>query len=288
LALFTGLVLSYFFSGNIKIDGQEITFGQAGSLLALVSKNATPENLKTFHQGWMLAIYSLFHAVCAIVSFNYALGCLFDERKDRSTLFWRSLPVRDWETVLAKVAMICLIIPAAFLAATMLLQLLSLLLLALIASNSALNVQTYVFGPANISFTWLWQAVSQLITSLWVLPVFAWCLLCSAYSKQRPILFAAVVPMLLVMVAGLVRLNDLIKTAMGSSNPIGAFVKQYFGRAVDAVLPFRGGVKSMMPLSFDGLWSHLYSTPMIVGVFVAVALICTSIWIRRYREDAAL
>ena len=37
--------------------------------------------------------------------FFFCLGTLFDERKDRSVLFWKSLPVSDGETVLSKVAM---------------------------------------------------------------------------------------------------------------------------------------------------------------------------------------
>ena len=36
------------------------------------------------------------------VVFFYCLGSLYDERKDRSVLFWKSLPVSDRDTVLSK------------------------------------------------------------------------------------------------------------------------------------------------------------------------------------------
>jgi ABC-2 type transport system permease protein len=41
--------------------------------------------------------------VLSFVIFFYLLGALYDDRRDRSILFWKSLPLSDTSTVLSKV-----------------------------------------------------------------------------------------------------------------------------------------------------------------------------------------
>ena len=50
--------------------------------------------------------------VLGVVVFFFCLGALFDDRKDRSVLFWKSLPISDQATVLSKVAMALVVAPA--------------------------------------------------------------------------------------------------------------------------------------------------------------------------------
>ncbi len=48
-----------------------------------------------------------------IVAFFYCLGALYNERRDRSILFWKSLPVSNTTVVLSKAAIPFLVLPAA-------------------------------------------------------------------------------------------------------------------------------------------------------------------------------
>src|SRR5678815_2491086 len=51
-----------------------------------------------------LGIAQLISAFTCIVVFFYLIDCLFTERRDRSILFWKSLPLSDTQTVLSKLA----------------------------------------------------------------------------------------------------------------------------------------------------------------------------------------
>ena len=106
----------------------------------------------------------------------YSLSTFADERKDRSLIFWRSLPVSDLTTVLSKVFVVTLIVPLMVLPYIILLQ--------LVAMTSA-----SIFFATNdiVSFGWLWG--SYIITdwfriifslwaqALWSLPLFLWLML---------------------------------------------------------------------------------------------------------------
>ena len=51
---------------------------------------------------WTAALVLPILIAALFVCFGYLVDCLYAERKDRSILFWRSLPVSDRDTVLAK------------------------------------------------------------------------------------------------------------------------------------------------------------------------------------------
>jgi ABC-2 type transport system permease protein len=56
---------------------------------------------------WVAVLY----VAAAIVGAFVALDCLYAERKDRSILFWKSLPVSDGLTVLSKFLVIVVVAP---------------------------------------------------------------------------------------------------------------------------------------------------------------------------------
>src|SRR5712675_3421889 len=62
----------------------------------------------------MMLIFTVF-----IVGVFYCLDALHGERRDRSILFWKSLPVSDFTTVLSKVSIPLLVIPLLSFAITL-------------------------------------------------------------------------------------------------------------------------------------------------------------------------
>lgn len=287
VVMFVLMLAGGIWNGVFQVDSQNFS---AQSLSAVIAKGGVAA-LALFHQGWMFLTFMLFHAVAGVVMFAYALSCLFDERKDRSTLFWRSLPVRDWETVAAKSLMLLIVIPLIYLVTLMLLQIMLVLLLTVLCWARGLNATELIFSVIPFAKVQLWQFASQMLTSLWVLPVFAWCLFCSSYAKQRPFLFATLIPGALIVMLALLNFNNLIGTFNGTG-PAGMLRSQTFDRALSAITPsigvnvkFETLLKS--GLEFGPLLDRLMSVPMLLGLVVGLGLLAATAYVRRYREDAA-
>ena len=111
-----------------------------------------------------------------IVAFAYCLSALNAERRDRSILFWKSLPVSDLTTVLAKAAVPTIIIPVVAFAAILATQ-----LVVLLASATSWNAAgdvistTLIYGP--------------LVLGLWYAPIYGWLLLVSSWAKRGAFLW---------------------------------------------------------------------------------------------------
>jgi ABC-2 type transport system permease protein len=66
--------------------------------------------------------------IALLVGIFYSLDALHSERRDRSILFWKSLPVSDFATVLSKASIPLVVLPLLTFAITVALQLIMLLL----------------------------------------------------------------------------------------------------------------------------------------------------------------
>ncbi len=285
--MFVLTIASSVWNGAFKLNSHSLTV----AALAQVVATKGPEGLVLAHKAWMFSLFLLFHGVAGIVMFAYALGCLFDERKDRSTLFWRSLPVRDWETVAAKAFTLLVVIPMVFMVSLMLLQMLIAMFLVVMCWANKLDASQLVLSVIPFGKVQLWQLVSQLTTNLWVLPIFAWCLFCSAVAKQRPFLLSTLVPGMLAAVLGVLNLSNIMGTLKGAG-PAGFVWEHYFKRALEAFTPGTGvNIKPdallRSGLEFTPIWDRLASTPMLIGLVIGIALLCATAYVRRYREDAA-
>ena len=149
----------------------------------------------------------------------YSLSTFADERKDRSLIFWRSLPVSDLTTVLSKVFIVTLIVPLMVIPYIILLQ--------LVAMTSA-----SIFFATNdiVSFGWLWG--SYIITdwfriifslwaqALWSLPLFLWLMLAGTYAA-RPIAGAIVPPVILIVLEGVIFKTNLVLEFIENRSKIG-------------------------------------------------------------------
>ncbi len=256
--------------------------------LLLVSKARESGSVELIHQGWMLGINMLFRLVMICVMLSYALGCLFEERKDKSTLFWRSLPVRDWETVLAKVCMLLVVIPVTYLLATILTQLIAAGLWAIAVVSHGLSASELVFGRMNFLRYQGWQTIGLVNSVLLVSPVFAWCMFCSGYVRQRPFLMAMGVPFLAWLSFQTLNIFSAVGNVLGGGDFL--FGKQYFARMFEAAIPirqFNSGKDGKSIIGFDYLQESFVSADLWFGVVIAIALLAAVAWVRRYREDVA-
>jgi ABC-2 type transport system permease protein len=137
----------------------------------------------------MAALAAQIFLVSAITCFVYLLDCLYSERKDRSILFWKSLPVSDAHTVLVKYAVGMVIVPVAVFILTM-------VAFALIWGAMTLGVPAFATLTATATHVSWWDALLSMLgmlaaSLLWYAPVGAWFMLVSVASRRAPMLMAS-------------------------------------------------------------------------------------------------
>jgi ABC-2 type transport system permease protein len=284
------LVVSLISNGAFKVNNLALSAKTLERLLA-----QGPEKLALIHESMLLGFFVIFHVACGIVIWVYCLSSLFDERKDRSTLFWRSMPVRDWESVLSKALMATVVIPSIFLVAIAIVQIALYGLLILIAWQHKLDATTLIWQPMQLGRISFLQALTMFASKLWALPVIGWFLLCSAYAKQRPMLLAIVVPGLAILAGYLINLQNLVLYVFGAEDSMQAAFKGIGGRFLGLLFPTHYDFNKSLDieklegsiLNLHSILSPLWSVPGLIGIAIGCAFIAAAAWVRRYREDAA-
>lgn len=124
-----------------------------------------------------------------VVSVFYAVDALYGERRDRSVLFWKSMPVSDTMTVLAKLSIPMLVLPLVTFAVTFVTQLF-MLLLGLMGAGAGLWAQ---LGLLQMWWGELFHMVA--FHGIWWAPFWGWLLLASAWARRAPLLWATLPPL---------------------------------------------------------------------------------------------
>ena len=181
----------------------------------------------------------------------YALDTLYGERRDRSILFWKSLPVSDTTTVLAKLTVPLVISPLITFAVT--------------AITFAATMPFAPLGAPLLRTSWLVLYHMFTVHALWYAPLFGWMFIVSAWAKRAPFVWALVPAFLLVFVERMI---------LGTSK-LGAFLTRHMTISPDAIV--RQGTMPidphthLTPLAFvsdPGLWVGLSLTALLVGLAI--------------------
>jgi len=219
----------------------------------------------------------LLMAIGFLVAFFYSLDALHGERRDRSILFWKSLPVSDLTTVLSKASVPLAVVPLLVFAITVALQIVMLLLSMaslLISGQSAATVWTQVpLFQLQIVFFYVLA-----VTALWYAPIYCWLMLVSGWARRATFLWA-VLPPLAVAVAE----NIAFRTSY-----FGALVRyRFFGFAAAAFdLTDKHGVPidpHFIPLAQLAPARFLSSPGLWLGLLVAAIFLAASVRLRRYQ-----
>jgi len=174
------------------IDNDLYTFKEAVHVMA-----GRPEEFRSMviYQS-LLGSSVFFTVVMSFVVFFYLLGSLFDDRKDRSILFWKSLPASDTLTVASKLLAAMFVIPAFFLIITIITH----IIMAIIGSLMVLGVDgnpwDLFLSVSNPVKAWGMIAASYFAQSIWALPLYGWLMLVSAFAPRVPLLFATLPPLI--------------------------------------------------------------------------------------------
>jgi len=205
---------------------------------------------------------ALIMGVAFIVSIFYSLDALYGERRDRSILFWKSLPVSDLTTVLAKATIPLLVLPVVAFAITVVTQSIMLLLSSLVVLASGLSVTTLWTQIAvyRSSMMLLYHLVT--VHMLWYAPIYAWLLLISAWARRAPFLWAVLPPLAI----------GIFERIVFHSSHFAALMHYRIGGGREAVDSMQGN----SPLD-----PHMHLTP---GAFLAtpglwIGLICAALFL---------
>jgi ABC-2 type transport system permease protein len=207
-----------------------------------------------------------------IVALFYCIDALHGERRDRSILFWKSLPVSDRTAVLSKATIPLLVIPAIVFALVVAAQTLMLLLtsVVLLAHGMSPGSTLGAWNPIEQSLILLYGLI---VLVLWHAPLYAWFLLVSAWARRAIVLWA-VVPLIAV--------SALFRVAWSSEDVCALLVYRAIGGVQEAFAFTRGSsIQSLSQLtpgvffSRPGLW---------VGLALAAAFLAAAVRVRRNRE----
>jgi ABC-2 type transport system permease protein len=226
-----------------------------------------------------LSLFTPFLVVALIIQLYYFMVCLFDERRDLSIIFWRTLPVSDVTTIIAKLITGALAIPAIFLGAataTLCLILLLALLVCIILSIGydvslwALWVDADILS--GVSLIWL----HIIPFAIWMLPLFAWLMLASMYAKKAPFLWATLPVAVILLVEGFVvhhfHLSQLF---------IGSLLLEYFSLTAQFFESVQGQENFARTVPLQALITKLN----IGSVLVGGALLYSTYWLRKNKAE---
>ena len=207
-----------------------------------------------------------------IVGVFYCLAALNAERRDRSVLFWKSLPVSDLTTVLSKALIPALVLPVATLAVVFATHLLMLGMdLAAISLRGA-SVADFL-ADLPLGQMWLDLAYGMVLLAFWWAPVWGWLLLASAWSKRMTFLWGVGPPLAICLVERMAFGSDYAWKLLGW-RLLGGIGPGF------TTPPRENGVELPWPdpmpfLASPGLW---------IGLVVAAAFLAGAVWLRRRRE----
>lgn len=228
----------------------------------------------------------LFLVALTILIIFYCLDCLYSERKDKSILFWRSLPVTDTETILSKLMMAVLVIPTAFVLAIIATHLINLIITSLWVSSKGGDAGMLIWGSVSIVDNWLAAFIVVIASSIWMSPFIGWFLFISAFAKRSPFLWAFLPLILLPLIEFIVFRSRIFATSVlerGDGIPLfrSMDLESFFDED-----HWRLAQESASMMSLIDVGQFLSSSATWGGMVVCGLLSTAAIYVRRYRDDS--
>ena len=209
-----------------------------------------------------------------LVSVFYCLDALHGERRDRSILFWKSLPVSDLTTVLAKASIPLIVLPLLTFVIIVATHLIMLLCSSAVLLGSGLGVATLwkQLPLSQMSLLLLYHLLTA--HALWPAPIYCWLLLISGWARRAAFLWA-VLPLLAI--------SGVEKIVFRTSH-FAAVVGSHFIGDAPAVAFTMPDVFPTDPMTHITPGNFLISPDLWIGLTAAAAFLAAAVRLRRYRE----
>lgn len=235
--------------------------------------------------AFLFGIASIFFLASGILAIFYCLDALYAERKDKSILFWRSLPITDAETVISKLLTVGLAIPLIAFAVVVVTHLVNLVVLSAFVSIEGGSPAFMVWKSVPLLDVWMTLLVFLLALPIWFSPFIGWFLFVSAWTKRMPLLTAFLPILVLPMLEYFVFRSHFLFSAIQSR-----FHEMPIVSGIDPALflneeALTERTQTVSLLSFLDIGKFLTSPALWGGVLVCGVFITAAIYIRRYRDD---
>src|SRR6266480_4992860 len=207
-----------------------------------------------------------------IVGVFYCLDALYGERRDRSILFWKSLPVSDLTAVLSKASIPLVILPLVTFVIIVATQFVMLLWSSVVLLTSGLAGTTWTrFNIVEQSLILLYSLVAL---ALWHAPIYGWLLLVSGGARRATFLWA-VLPLLAITIFETITFNTTHFIRM-----LGHRLTGFASEAFDFQAQHNPDIHSLAQLTPG---RYLSTPDLWIGLAFAAAFIFAAVRLRRYR-----
>lgn len=256
------------------------------------AQNVAGENeRKAVLTGLFLGSSWFFVLGLGVLTVFYALDSLYAERKDRSILFWRSLPVTDAETVISKLLTALVVIPAVAAAAIIVTHLVNLVVTSIWVSSKGGDAGLLIWDSVPLLDNWAAMIVVLFAFAIWMSPFVGWFLFVSGYTKRAPLLMAFLPLVLIPLIEGIfIRSSHFVEAVWGRAASIPIFAGIDMDRFFDEDNHFQGA--GGIPEEMTSLLGHLDigrfvgSLDTWIGIVVCGLLTTAAIYVRRYRDES--
>jgi ABC-2 type transport system permease protein len=221
------------------------------------------------HQAVAWGIFALMFAAAIA---TYVHSTLFADRKSREILFWRSMPVSETINVMAKLLMVCLVVPL-------------LILLCNLLSFTLFMITALFMGQ---DFSQWWPALkmgvlsfkilgSSFVVVLLILPFICWGLFASAFAKRSPVTISIAIP------AGIWLADVLLQKYLEISVGVKALLDGYWQFASTSYSKLWGSQGyRLLDINLASAVDLKISS---IAIIISVLLVTATIWLRNNRYE---
>jgi ABC-2 type transport system permease protein len=248
-------------------------FALVGFLIATIGRSlSTPDLIqrRTILEEPYSFATALIMGAAAVVGLLYCLEALHGERRDRSILFWKSLPVSDLTTVLSKASIPFIILPGLAFVVTVATNLIMLLLSTAVLKGSGLSAAALWAQLWSFQIELLYHLVT--VHVLWYAPIYAWLLLVSGWARRAAFLWAGLPPLAIFIIE---------KLAFNTSH-FGALLRYRFSGPEELVFTEPGSF-ALHPMMHLDLGKFLSTPGLWTGLLVAAIFLAAAVRLRRYQ-----
>ena len=212
---------------------------------------------------------SLIMGTAFIVGIFYSLDALYGERRDRSILFWKSLPVSDLTTLLSKLTIPIVVLPLLSIAITIATQFLMLVLSSVILLGSGVNIAALWTEVSFLHFSLVLLYHILTVHGLYYAPIYGWLLMVSAWAPRAPFIWAFLPPFVICGVEKIAFNTTHFLALLGDrlNGPGGTMADNDHAKNFSTLIPH-----------------HFFSTPGLwTGLALAAVFLFIAVRLRRYR-----
>ncbi len=237
----------------------------------------------------------LFTMALGFVVFFYLLGSLYDDRKDRSILFWKSLPASDTLTLGSKLLSAMVVAPFIFWVVYVLTYIVIMLIFSVVVLSLGENPWTLFLGLGSPFKAWSMVLLSYLAQAVWALPLYGWLMLVSSFAPRIPLLFAVLPP---VVVAVLQIWIEFLQTFTLKKHLFGIIGEWFANSPLILSANDHGSdrLEVSLGIPLTDTFSHeatvanmldrLFSIHMLIGLAVAAVFLGAALWLRRRATES--